>query len=142
VLDTAGQVVGVAVATGDRASEVSFAIPINRVKEVVDALRDVGQVARSWLGVLVQPVDAELAQTAGLAKPSGALVTEVKAASPAARAGLRVGDIILSWGEREVDHRSLPWIVAQAPAGRPASVAIWRNRAQVQLPVVPDKMPE
>jgi len=142
VIDTAGQVVGVAVATGDRPGEVSFAIPINRVKEVVDALRDVGQVARSWLGVLVQPVDAELAQTAGLAKPSGALVTEVKAASPAARAGLRVGDIILSWGEREVDHRSLPWIVAQAPAGRPASVAVWRNRAQVQLPVVPDKMPE
>jgi serine protease Do len=142
VLDTAGQVVGVAVATGDRPGEVSFAIPINRVKEVVDALRDTGQVSRSWLGVLVQPVDAALAQTAGLAKPSGALVTEVKAASPAARAGLRAGDIILSWAEREVDHRSLPWIVAQAPAGRPVSVVVWRNRAQVPLPVVPEKMPE
>jgi serine protease Do len=142
VLDTAGQVVGVAVATGGRPGEVSFAIPINRVKEVVDALRDFGQVARSWLGVLVQPVDAALAQTAGLAKPSGALVTEVKTGSPAARAGLRVGDIILAWGERDVDHRSLPWIVAQAPVGRPTSVTVWRNRAQTQLPVVPEKMPE
>jgi serine protease Do len=142
VLDTAGQVVGVAVATGDRPGEVSFAIPINRVKEVVDALRDFGQVARSWLGVLVQPVGTELAQTAGLARPSGALVTEVKTGSPAARAGLRVGDIILLWGDREVDHRSLPWIVAQAPVGRPTSVTVWRNRAQVPLPIIPEKMPE
>ncbi|HEX7842462.1 MAG TPA: trypsin-like peptidase domain-containing protein, partial [Kofleriaceae bacterium] len=142
VLDTAGQVVGVAVATGDRPGEVSFAIPINRVKEVVDALRDTGQVTRSWLGVLVQPVTAELAQTVGLTKPSGALVTEVKTGSPAAAAGLRAGDILLVWGDREVDHRSLPWIVAQAPAGRPVNVAVWRDRAQVPLPVVPQKMPE
>jgi serine protease Do len=142
VLDTAGQVVGVAVATSDRPGEVSFAIPINRVKEVVDALRDFGQVARSWLGVLVQPVGAELAQTTGLPAPSGALVTEVKAGSPAARAGLRVGDIIRRWGDRDVDHRSLPWIVAQTPVGRPTNVIVWRNRAETQVPVVPEKMPE
>jgi serine protease Do len=146
VIDTAGQVVGVAVATGDRPGEVSFAIPINRVKEVVDALRDFGQVSRSWLGVLVQPVDAEHAVDrglrAGLAKPSGALVTEVKTGSPAARAGLRAGDVILAWADHEVDHRSLPWIVAQTPVGRPTSVTVWRNRAQVQLPVIPEKMPE
>ncbi|HET7504164.1 MAG TPA: trypsin-like peptidase domain-containing protein [Kofleriaceae bacterium] len=142
VIDTAGQVVGVAVATGDRPGEVSFAIPINRVKEVIDSLRDFGQVSRSWLGVLVKPVDAELAATTGLPKASGALITEVKAGSPAARAGLRAGDIVLSWGDREVDHRSLPWIVSQAPASRPVNVAVWRNRAQVQVPVVPEKMPE
>jgi serine protease Do len=142
VLDTAGQVVGVAVATGDRPGEVSFAIPINRVKEVIDALRDLGQVARSWLGVLVQPVTAEQAQTAGLAKPSGALVTEVKPGSPAAVAGLRVGDIIVRWGDRDVDHRSLPWIVALAPAGKPVNVGVWRNRAQTTIAVAPQKMPE
>jgi serine protease Do len=142
VLDTAGQVVGVAVATGDRPGEVSFAIPINRVKEIVDSLRELGQASRSWLGAFVQPVDAERAQTAGLAKPTGALVTELKASSPAARAGLRVGDIILGWGEREVDHRSLPWIVAQTPAGRPVSVTVWRDHAQQQIAVVPEKMPE
>ena len=142
VLDTAGQVVGVALATSDRAGELSFAIPINRVKEVIDALRDTGQVSRSWLGVLVQPVDAELAQTVGLPRPAGALITEVKAGSPAAVAGLRVGDILLSWGDRDVDPRSMPWIVAQAPAGRAVDVAVWRNRAQTQISVVPQKMPE
>jgi S1-C subfamily serine protease len=142
VLDTAGQVVGVAVATGERPGELSFAIPINRVKEVVDALRDTGQVARSWLGARVQPVDAERAQSAGLPGPSGALVTEVRAGSPAAAAGLRVGDILLQWGDRGADPRSLPWIVAQAPAGRPVHAAIWRDRARLDVTVVPQKMPE
>src|SRR5205085_4808231 len=65
VLDTAGQVVGVAVATGDRPGELSFAIPINRVKEVIEALRDHGQVARSWLGVKVKPVTKDIAQELG-----------------------------------------------------------------------------
>jgi serine protease Do len=142
VIDTAGQVVGVAVATGDRPGELSFAIPINRVKEVVDALRDAGQVARSWLGARVQLIDGERAQAAGLPRPSGALVTEVRAGSPAAAAGLRVGDILLQWGERDADPRSLPWIVAQAPAGRPVHVAVWRDRARVDATVVPQKMPE
>ena len=142
VLDAAGQVVGVAVATGERPGEVSFAIPINRVKEVVDSLRDTGEVARSWLGVLVQPVDPGVAQSAGMATPTGALVTELKTGSPAAVAGLRVGDIIVAWGEREVDHRSLPFRVAQSPVGRPTTVTVWRNRAQLAIPVVPEKMPE
>jgi serine protease Do len=142
VLDTAGQVVGIAVATSDRPGEVSFAVPINRVKEEIDSLRELGQVSHSWLGVLVQPVDATLAQTAGLAKPAGAIVTEVKTGSPAARAGLRAGDIVLAWGDREVDHRSLPFVVAQAPTGRPINVTVWRSRAKVVLPVVPEKLPE
>jgi serine protease Do len=142
LIDAAGQVVGVAVATSDRPGEVSFAIPINRVKDVVDALREHGQVSRSWLGVLVQPVDTERAQTAGLAKPSGALVTEVKAGSPAARAGLRTGDIVVKWAERDVDHRSLPEIVSQTPAGRPINVTVWRNRAETPIAIVLEKMPE
>ena len=142
VLDTAGEVVGVAVATSDHVGELSFVIPINRVKEVLEPLREVGQVARSWLGVLVKPMTPELADSLGMKKASGALVTEIKAGSPAARSTLRVNDVITKWGDREVDHRSLPWIVAQTPVGRATTVTVWRNRAQVQVPVVPEKMPE
>jgi serine protease Do len=142
VLNTAGQVIGVAVATGDRPTELSFVVPINRVREVVDALRDYGQVARSWLGVLVKPVTGELATQLALPKTTGALITEVKAGSPAARAGLRAGDVVLQWADRDVDHRTLPWLVATTPAGKPTTIAVWRSGAAVQLAVVPDKMPE
>jgi len=142
IIDTAGQVVGVAVATGDRPGELSFGVPINRVREVVDALRDFGTVSRSWLGVLVKPVSQELAQTLTLPKPTGALVTEVKAGSPAARAALRMGDVILKWGDRDIDHRSLPWIVASTPPNRQINVVVWRNKTQVPITITTEKMPE
>lgn len=142
VLDTAGQVVGVAVATTDHLGELSFAIPINRVREIVGALRDTGQVARGWLGAKVQPVTAELARTLALPVPTGALITEIEAGSPAARSGLRAGDVVLTWEGREVDHRSLPWVVAQTIVGKPIPVEVWRSRAKVPLTVVTEKMPE
>jgi serine protease Do len=142
MLDTAGHVVGVAVVAADHLGELSFAIPINRVREVIDALRDYGQVARGWLGVKVKPVTEDVGRGLGMPKIAGAWVTEVVPGSPAARSALRVGDVILKWGDREVDHRSLPWIVASTPVGRPTSVAVWRNRAEVAVPVITDKMPE
>lgn len=142
VLDTAGHVVGVAVATSDRPGELSFALPINRVREVIDALREHGHVARSWLGVKVKPVTADVAASLGLPSKAGAYVTEVVPGSPAIRAALRPGDVILSWNDRAIDHRVLPWIVASTPAGRSNKVAVWRNRAQLELAVVTEKMPE
>lgn len=142
VLDAAGEVVGVAIATSDRSSELSFVIPINRVREIFDALRDYGQVARGWLGAMVKPVTSDLAGQVGLPSAHGALITEIKAASPAARSGLRAGDIILKWGDREVDDRSLPWIVASNPIGKAVSVTVWRNKAELPIPVVTEKMPQ
>ena len=146
VLDTAGQVIGVAVAAGDRPGELAFVIPINRVKEIVGALRDFGQVSRGWLGVYVKPVTAELAQTLGVApvdgQRTGAVITGVQSGSPAARSALHTGDVILKWGDRPVDHRSLPWIVAQTPVGQPVTVTIWRSGALQELPLVTEKMPE
>ena len=142
VIDTAGQVVGVAVATGDRVGEISFAIPIERVREAIGQLRDYGAVARSWLGVKVLPVTAEQANQLALPKPSGALVTEIEAGSPAARAGVRPGDVILSWDNHEVDYKSLPWLVAQTPPGKTLALGVWRAKAAVALTIVTEKMRE
>ena len=142
VIDTAGQVVGVAVTTGDRAGEVSFAIPIERVREVVGALRDVGNVSRSWLGATVLPINKERAEQLGMAKVTGALVTGVEPSSPAIRAALRAGDVILKWDGREIDHRTLPWLVAQTPVGKNVNVVIWRNKVEMPLVLVTEKMPQ
>jgi len=62
--------------------------------------------------------------------------------SPAARSNLRAGDVILKWGDRVVDHRTLPWLVAQALIGKPVPVVVWRNHAELAVSVVTEKMPE
>ncbi|MBX3158805.1 MAG: trypsin-like peptidase domain-containing protein [Deltaproteobacteria bacterium] len=142
VLNTARQVIGVALATEDKLSELSFIVPINRVREIVDDLREHGQVTRGYLGAMVLPVTPERAQALGMPRLAGALVTEIKAGSPAARSALRVGDILLQWDGKDIDHRSLPWTVAQTPVGRPTKVKVWRNRAEGELVVVTEKMPE
>ena len=142
VLDAAGQVVGIAVATGDHVGEVSFAIPIARVKDELDQLRTTGGVARGWLGILVEPVTPELAAKLALPHPTGALVTEVVAGSPASRTALRPGDVILRWGDRDVDHRTLPWLIAAAPVGAPVVISVWRGHAAVPLTVTTAPMPQ
>jgi serine protease Do len=142
VLDTAGTVVGIAVATGDRPSELSFAAPITRVKEVLSALHDYGTVFRSWLGVLVKPITPELVAQHGLPGTTGALVTEVKPASPAVRAGLRVGDVIRAWDGAPIDQPSFQHVVSNTPVGKHVSVTVWRSGGEVTIDVVTEKMPE
>lgn len=142
VLDTAGQVIGIAAATSDRPTELSFVIPINRVREILDSLRDTGRVTRAWLGAMVKPVSAQQAQSLGMAKATGALVTTLMPGSPAARSALRVGDVVTRWNDRDVDHRSLPWLVAGTPPGKPVRVVVWRGGAEVELSVATEPMPQ
>ena len=107
---------------------VSFAIPIDVAMDVVDQLIDDGEVSRGWLGVAIQPVDRNLAASFGLERPSGALVSGVIPDSPADRAGILEGDIILRFNDREVDLSSeLPHLVGRVRAGTTVDVVVFRD---------------
>lgn len=108
---------------------LSFAIPIDLAMNVVEQLREDGSVARGWLGVSLQPVDRDLAESFGLDKPMGALVNEVFKDSPAAQAGIEPGDIITEYDGKEVGSiEELPPMVGQTVVGDTVKVEIVRNR--------------
>ncbi len=107
---------------------LSFAIPIDMAMQVVGQLKDSGRVTRGWLGVLIQDVTRELAESFGMDKPRGALVAKVVPDSPAESAGLKVGDIITQFnGKTVIVSSDLPPLVGITPVGEDVSVEILRN---------------
>lgn len=122
---------------------LSFAIPIEVAMDVADQLRAKGKVSRGWLGVLIQDVTRELAESFGMAKPQGALVAKVLADSPASKAGFEVGDIVLAFDGHEVDRSSdLPPIVGTTRVGKDVPVKILREGNTKQLVVRTAELPE
>ena len=121
---------------------LSFAIPIDVAMDVADQLREKGRVSRGWLGVLIQDVTRELAESFGMAKPQGALVARVLEGSPAERAGFEVGDILLSFDEHAIERSSdLPPIVGRTRVGREVEVEILRSGQSMILKVTTDELP-
>jgi len=115
---------------------LSFAIPIDVAMEVVAQLKEKGSVSRGWLGVQIQRVDRDLAESFGLDRAAGALVTRVFADSPAAAAGVREGDIIVEFGGRVIDLSSdLPHVVGRFKAGSETHLVVERSGESVKLPV-------
>src|SRR5205807_957849 len=120
---------------------VSFAIPIDVALHVKDELAKSGHVTRGRIGVAIQSVNQSLAQSFGLAKPAGALISAVADNSPAARAGIRPGDVILAWNGKTIDDSAeLPGLVADTPPGKHATVKLWRNGAEQTLGVTVARM--
>ncbi|MBK1673128.1 serine peptidase [Ectothiorhodospira shaposhnikovii] len=121
---------------------LSFAIPIEVAMDVVNQLKDKGYVSRGWLGVVIQEVTRELADSFTMERPTGALVARVLPDSPAQAAGLRTGDVILSFNGVEVPRSSaLPPIVGRAPIGKPAQVEILRDGKPMTVEVVIGELP-
>jgi serine protease Do len=108
---------------------LSFAIPIEMAVDVADQIKETGSVSRGWLGVLIQEVTRELAESFGMENPHGALVAKVLDDSPAAAAGLEVGDVIVEFNGKPVIRSSgLPPLVGRAKVGKEAEVVVIRNK--------------
>ncbi|WP_457665794.1 DegQ family serine endoprotease [Thiolapillus sp.] len=115
---------------------LSFAIPIELAMNVADQLRKEGHVTRGYLGVLIQDVDRNLAETFGMSRPQGALVARVIKDSPAAKGGLRVGDIILTFNDQPLRNSSqLPPLVGTMTVGEDARLQVLRNGKEINLTV-------
>jgi serine protease Do len=121
---------------------IGFAIPSNLVAEVIDDLRDDGMVERGWLGVHIQTLDEDLAGSLGLENASGALVAQVTPDSPAAKAGLEQGDVIVEYAGQAIDQvRTLTRAVGDTDPDTEAKVVVWRDGAEKTLEVEIGQMP-
>lgn len=121
---------------------LSFAVPVDIMKNVVEQLKTRGKVSRGWLGVLIQDVTAELAESFGMAKPQGALIAKVLPNSPAAAAGFKVGDIIISFNGKHINRSSeLPPIVGSSKLGSPIDTLVIRKGKNVTIKVTLGELP-
>jgi len=122
---------------------LSFAVPIDLAMSVADQLRKDGHVKRGWLGVRIQNVTRELAQSFGMKRPSGALVSEITAGGPAARSDLKVGDVIVEFNGKHVDESSdLPPLVGLTPVGEAATLKVIRDGKAREIKVTIGELPE
>lgn len=122
---------------------LSFAIPIDLAMNVADQLREHGRVSRGYLGVLIQDVDPNLAESFGMAQPHGALVSRVMEDSPAAKAGIKVGDVILAFnGRRLLNSGQLPPLVGTTRINEEATLRVLRAGKEIDLKVVVGQLPE
>jgi len=122
---------------------LSFAIPIDVALEVVAQLKEDGRVSRGWLGVGIQSLDRDLAESFGLDRPEGALIQRVFTDSPAEAGGLEVGDIIVEFNGKKIDLSSdLPHVVGRTKAESEATLGVIRERKHITLKLKVGTLPE
>ena len=134
-----GQVIGINAQIYSRTGGymgMSFAIPIDLALNVKNQLLTKGKVSRSRIGVAVQEVNQQLAQTFGLGTPHGALISSVEPKGPGEQAGLKPGDVITSVNGHNIDHSfDLPTIIADIPPGNEAHIGIWHDHKATEVNV-------
>jgi serine protease Do len=132
-----GQVIGINTAIyspNGGSVGIGFAIPSNEAKPIVEQLIAHGTIERGWLGVQIQEVTPAIAASLGLAHDRGALIAVVKPGSPGAKAGLKQGDVILSFNGHDIEHlRDLPHYVAETPPHSTASMTVWRDGKRLEM---------
>ncbi len=134
LFDMEGNVIGINTAILGQSGSIGigFSIPSNSAKKVIDQLIKYGETKRGWLGVRIQIVSKEIADVEKLDEPRGALVASVLKGSPADKAGILAGDIILEFNETLIkEMKELPLIVAQTEVGKTVVVKVWRNKEEI-----------
>ena len=130
LLNTAGEVIGINSAILSRSGGsigIGFAIPINMAKDILPQLKQ-GKVVRGWLGVMIQKITPDLKDKLSLKDEKGALVADVTAGGPAEEAGIKRGDVIVSFDSKEIkEMHDLPYIVASTPVGKKVTVEVIRK---------------
>lgn len=122
---------------------IGFAVPTSLAQPVIMQLKETGHIKRGWLGVKIQTVTDEIAESLGLKKAKGALVLEITKDSPADKAGMLAGDVIVSFDNNDVTAmRKLPRIVAETEVGKKVPVVVWRKEQQKTLIVTVDELDE
>jgi serine protease Do len=148
LFDSRGEVIGVNTAiyspteTGGSIG-IGFAIPARDVQFAIGRLRRFGQLRPGWIGVRTQDVTSEIAEAIGLAPVRGVIVAGTEPSGPAAKAGLAEGDVVLRFeGQVPKDNRALARMVAEAPTGHSASLAVWRDGRERTLSVTVQEWPQ
>lgn len=146
LFNTAGEVIGINSAifspTGGNIG-IGFSIPSTLAKPVLDQLRSFGRTHRGWLGVKIQEVNEEVADSVGLKEPKGALVMEITPKGPAFGSGIEVGDVIVRFDGKSIDAlRSLPRVVAETKIGKRVPVTVWRKGVEKTYNVTLGELPD
>jgi serine protease Do len=138
-----GEVVGINTAIVSGGQGIGFAIPINVAKSLLPQLKSKGRVVRGWLGVVIQKVTPELAKSFGLKESEGALVSDVVDDSPASKADIRRGDVIISFdGHAIKEMEQLPKLVAATEVGKKARIGLIRDGKSINVEVVVAELKE
>ena len=141
-----GEVVGIDTAIFSQSGGnigIGFAIPINLVKDLLPQLKSGGKITRGWLGVSIQGITPDLAASLGLDQVKGALVSSVVHNSPADRAGIRAGDVIVGYEGKAINNANdLPTLVAGTPVGKTVSLQVFRGKKETPVAVAIEKMKE
>jgi len=146
LLNLKGEVIGINTAIFSQSGGsigIGFAIPINMVKRVVDQLVDKGKVVRGWLGVSLQPLSTELADSLGVTGNQGAVVASTVPGGPAAAAGLQQNDVILVYDKMPVeDYHHFQRLTAETRAGTKVVLQVLRKKKKIDLPVTVAEAPD
>jgi len=143
LLNLKGEVVGINTAIRPAANTIGFAVPVNMAKEILPQLRSEGHVTRGWIGVVIQKITPEISQHLDLKEETGALVSKVMTDGPAAKAGIKRYDVIVSFDGKPIgEMNDLPRVVAATPVGKTVKVVVLRDGREKTVKVDVDAMEE